>query len=77
MLYHQTKDILFVKEFLGHKSIKNTLLYIQLANVIFKGRSDEFTCRMAKTPKEISDLIEVGYEYVTDLDGAKFFRKRK
>jgi len=30
-LYHQTKDVLYVKEFLGHKRIENTLLYIQLA----------------------------------------------
>jgi len=28
MLYHQTKDILFVKQFLGHKSIDNAELYI-------------------------------------------------
>jgi len=28
MLYHQTKGFLFVKQFLGHKSIENTELYI-------------------------------------------------
>ena len=31
MLYHQTKDILYVQKFLGHKKIEDTLLYIQLA----------------------------------------------
>ena len=29
MLYHQTKDIVYVKEFLGHKSLDTTLLYVQ------------------------------------------------
>jgi integrase len=31
VLYHQTKDILYVKQFLGHRKIETTLLYIQLA----------------------------------------------
>ena len=33
MLYHQTKDILHVINFLSQKSVKNTLLYIQLEEV--------------------------------------------
>ena len=60
-LYHQTKDILYVKNFLGHKKIENTLLYIQLAEVIFKEITDEFTVRVAKTTEEIKGLLEVGY----------------
>ena len=52
MLYHQTKDILYVKNFLGHKKIENTLLYIQLAEVIFKETTDEFTVRVAEKPEE-------------------------
>ena len=30
MLYHYTKDIILVKEFLGHRFIENTQLYVQL-----------------------------------------------
>jgi len=30
MLYHQTKDILHVKEFLGHRSLDSTLIYINV-----------------------------------------------
>jgi hypothetical protein len=30
---------------------------------------------MAKELKEIQELIELGFEYVCDLDGTKFFRK--
>ena len=74
MLYYKSKDILFVKEFLGHKDIKNTLVYTQLAK--FEDE-EEFICKVAKTPQEIAKLIELGFEYVCELDGLKFFRKRK
>jgi integrase len=77
MLYYQTKDILYVKNFLGHRKIENTLLYIQLAEVIFKETTDEFTVRVAQEPKEIKELLEVGFEFVCEKDGLMFFRKRK
>jgi len=74
MEYHKTKDILHVMQILGHKSIKNTLIYTQL--VKFENE-DEYICKMAKTPKEVKKLIELGFEYVCEQDGLKFFRKRK
>jgi len=77
MLYHQTKDILFVKQFLGHKKIENTLLYIQLAEAIFMDTCDEFTVRVASKPEEIKSLLEIGFEYVCEKDDLLFFRKRK
>lgn len=77
MLYHQTKDILYVKEFLGHKRIDATLLYIQLAGVIFQETTDEFICKVAGTVEEASGLIETGFEYVCEINGVKLFRKRK
>jgi len=36
------KDILFVMNFLGHRNIQNTLIYIQLEEAIFKDQNDEF-----------------------------------
>jgi integrase len=80
MLYHQTKDILFVKQFLGHKSIDNTELYIQLEKTLFGNlSSDQFTTKVACSTEEACKLIEVGFEYVTGeyADGGKIFRKRK
>jgi len=77
MLYHQTKDILYVMNFLGHKSIKNTLIYIQLEEAIFKEESDEYICKVAKNLDEAKELIELGFEYVTEMEGVKLFRKRK
>ncbi|MEM2352374.1 MAG: site-specific integrase [Thermoproteota archaeon] len=77
MLYHQTKDILYVMKFLGHKNIKNTLIYIQLEEAIFRSQEDEFICKAAQTVDEAKTLIEVGFEYVCDFNGVKLFRKRK
>jgi integrase len=72
--YHKTKDILHVMQVLGHKNNKNTLLYTQLLTM---EKDDSFVCKMAKEPKEIQELIELGFEYVCELDGTKFFKKRK
>ena len=58
---------------LGHKNIKNTLRYTQLVNFA----QDEFVCKVASTAKQASELIEVGYEYVCEIEGTKLFRKRK
>ena len=77
MLYHQTKDILYVQKFLGHKKIEDTLLYIQPAETIFNETTDEFTVRVTKSLDEACSLLEVGFEYVTDTDDVKLFRKRK
>jgi len=77
LLYHETKDILYVKQFLGHKRIDNTLLYVQIADTIFKNTTDKFTVKVAKTTKEIQALLEVGFEYVCQKNSLIFFRKRK
>jgi len=73
MEYHKTKDILHVMRLLGHKNIKNTLIYTQL--VTFE--DDDFICKAAENVKEAKELIEAGYEYVTEMDHLKLFRKRK
>ena len=73
MLYHKTKDILLVKQQLGHKRIENTLIYTHLVNF----QEDEYTARTAKTTEEALKLIEAGFEYVTEMEGLKIFRKRK
>jgi len=77
MLYHQTKDIVFVKEFLGHKSLDTTLLYIQLEQALFKEETSEFHVKATSDPEEIKTLLEVGFEYICSKDGLMFFRKRK
>ena len=77
MLYHQTKDILYVMRFLGHKNVNNTLLYVQLEEALFGKEPDEFVCKVAKTVGEATRLVEAGFDYVCDFDGLKIFRKRR
>lgn len=77
MLYHQTKDILYVMKFLGHKNIKNTLIYIQIEEAIFSREAEQYICRIAETINEAKMLIEAGFQYVCDFNGAKMFRKPK
>jgi integrase len=72
-LYHQTNNILLVKQLLGHKKIETTLIYTQLIDV----KDDEYICQIARTLEEAKRLIEAGYEYITEMDGVKLFRKRK
>jgi len=78
MEYHKTKDIMYVQSMLGHKRINNTQIYINLEQAIFsEGGNSEYTSRIAKTVKGARALLEAGFEYVTDMDGFKIFRKRK
>ncbi|PVX26618.1 MAG: hypothetical protein CW691_00805, partial [Candidatus Bathyarchaeum sp.] len=48
MLYHKTKDILLVKQQLGHKRIENTLIYTHIVNF----REDDYIARTATTKEE-------------------------
>jgi len=73
MLYHKTRDLLYTKQQMGHSQIKTTLIYTQLLNL----NDDEWTCKVAHNSQEDTQLIEAGFEYVTDRDGLKFYRKRK
>jgi integrase len=77
MLYHETGDIHYVKRFLGHKSIVNTEIYINIADTIFESRSDEFTVRVVEKPEDIKRLLEAGFENVCQKDNLIFLRKRK
>jgi len=46
--YHSTKDILFVKQILGHRSITNTLRYTQLVSW---NEENGLHCKAAKSPR--------------------------
>jgi integrase/DNA-directed RNA polymerase subunit RPC12/RpoP len=74
MEYYKTKDILHVMQILGHKRIQNTLKYVELAK--FESE-DQYICKIAKTPREIAELIQAGFSFVCEKDGLLFFRKPK
>ncbi len=73
MEYHRIKDILHVMQVLGHKNIKNTLIYTQLVDF----QDDDYVSKVAKTVEEACELVEAGFEYVCEMDYIKIFRKRK
>lgn len=77
MLYHETHDIVLVKEFLGHKTLDVTLQYIQIEKALFRNETENFIVKATKETEEIQGLLEVGFEYVCQKDGLMFFRKRK
>jgi integrase len=71
--YYKTRDILHVKEILGHKSLLNTMLYTQLIG----SKNEDFTARVAHSEDEACQMVETGFEFVCDFNGNKIFRKRK
>ena len=76
-LYHQTKDPWYVMEFLGHTSLQHTRKYVILEKALFHNKSDDFFCKVAKTSDESIELIELGFEFVNEINGAFLYRKRK
>jgi len=73
MIYHHTRDILLVKKLLGHKRIKNTLKYTQLIQFT----DDEFDVATATTVEEAKKIVAAGFDYITEMNGIKIFRKPK
>ncbi|MEM4143071.1 MAG: tyrosine-type recombinase/integrase [Candidatus Bathyarchaeia archaeon] len=75
MLFHKTKNILYVKQQLGHKCIENTMVYTQLLNF----ESDEWHVAHARTLEEEDKLIQAGFEFVryNEKEQVAIYRKRK
>jgi integrase len=66
-----------VKENLGHKCITNTEKYIHFNRQLFHEKSDRYHFAAVSTVEDAGKLIENGYEYVTDMEDMKLFRKAK
>jgi len=72
--YYKTGgDILRVKYILGHKRLDTTGKYAHYQPF----RNEEYTCKAANNVTEATQLIENGFEYITEIEGLKLFRKRK
>jgi integrase len=77
MLYNKTKDIILVKTLMGHKDWNTTQKYVHLLKILEMIKEDEWVCKTATNVEEAKQLIEHGFEYITDMDELKLFRKRK
>ena len=73
MLYHQTKDLLYVKEKMGHRSIQSTMRYMHLIDF----KSEDYVVKIAKSLEEYIGLLEQGFKYISDFKDMKVLRKRK
>jgi hypothetical protein len=38
---------------------------------------EEYTVKTAQNIKEATELIEQGFQYITEMEGLKIFKKRK
>jgi len=73
-LYARTKDILYVKQQMGHRCLESTMVYTHLLE---HEQPENYTCKTAKTTEEAVKLIEAGFEKADEFNGIHIFRKRK
>jgi len=74
--YAMTRNILHVKQLLGHRDINSTLVYTHL--VPFDDEAENYHHATAKDDKEAGELIEQAWQYVlTTPQGVMMFRKAK
>jgi len=75
MEYLRTKDILHVKQVLGHKNIKNTEVNTHL---ITFPENDEYIVKAFTNHTKAIEFLEKGFTYeLTTPDGIMLFKKRK
>jgi len=74
---HHGFDLFDIADFLGHRNIRNTVIYVHLEKTCYPNGGDDYTSKAVRTEAEALSLIKAGFEYVCDFEGAKLFRKRK
>jgi len=50
---------------------------INIEQALFLQETDEYHSATATTIQDAQKLIETGFEYITEIDGTKLFKKRK
>jgi integrase/recombinase XerD len=74
MDYAKFQDLKRTQYLMGHKHSSTTDIYTHLLN---NGEEAEWNCKTATTIQEVTALIEQSFQYVTEMDGIKIFKKRK
>lgn len=74
MDYQKFHDLKRTQYLMGHKHSSTTDIYTHLLD---NGEEDEYTVKTANNVKEATDLIEHGFQYITEMDNVKIFKKRK
>jgi len=70
------RDSIALMQRFRHKKLERTMHYIRAILVDYE-EDENYICRTAKTLEEATNLIENGFQYVTEMENIKLFRKRK
>jgi hypothetical protein len=73
-MHHKGAKLIGIKEMLGHNNLQSTIVY---THVIKPTEKDEYLSRATRIVVGARALIEAGFQYVTDIDGLKLFRKEE
>ena len=73
MEYYRTRDIIHVKQLLGHKSINNTMRYVSL----IPHGDDDFMVKIAPDKAARVKLLEEGFELIGQEGEEWYLRKRR
>jgi len=75
---HKGFDLFDIADFLGHRNINNTTIYVHLEKTHYPNGGDDYTAKVATTQAEKLALIEAGFTFVSsDPDGIQYFKKQK
>ena len=58
---------------MGHRKLATTLRYTQLVDI----GDEDWVVKVASSIEEFTELLESGFEYVSDYEGKKVLKKRK
>ena len=72
--WYSFPDPIGVMRHLRHKRMETTMHYLR---AITLDGDIQYDCKTAKTPEEITKLIELGYALADTIDGIHLYRKRK
>jgi integrase len=70
------RDPIAVMRHLRHKKLDTTMHYLRAITLDYE-EDDQWITRTSTTIEEDAKLIEAGFQYVTERDRTKLFRKRK
>ena len=67
-----------VQIILGHKSSNSTETYVHIDKMLYlSNTNDAFVVKVADELDDAIKLMELGFEFHTEIAGHKVFRKRK
>ncbi len=73
--FHERERVQII---LGHKSCNSTETYVHIDKMLYLSKgTDGFIVKVADELEDEIKLMEIGFEYHTEIAGHKVFRKRK